>query len=151
MPFETSIPGVAHTIEQSVAPVFLVSGIGAMLAVMTSRLTRVVDRMHALERDDSLSDAAFKFEWQALARRARLIRWSIALCTSTALLICMVIAVLFIGSFLRFDTSEFVALAFAVAMLVLAVGLTLFLREVMAAISSMSAEPKRRQSKRAPE
>ena len=150
MPIDTSIPGVAHVIEQSVAPVFLVSGIGAMLAVMTSRLSRVVDRMHALERDDSVSDAAFTFEWHELARRARLIRWSIALCTSTALLICMVIAVLFIGSFLRFDTSEFGALAFAVAMIVLAAGLTLFLREVMAAISSMSTEPKSRASKRTP-
>lgn len=151
MPFDTSIVGVAHAISQSVAPVFLVSGIGAMLAVMTSRLSRVVDRMHAIERDDSLSDAAFTYEWRELARRGRLIRWSIALCTSTALLVCMVIAVLFIGSFLRFDTSEFVALAFALAMLVLAAGLTLFLREVMAAISSMSTEPKRRASRSAPD
>jgi len=143
MPFDTSLPGVAHAIQQSVAPVFLVSGIGAMLAVMTNRLSRIVDRMHDMEHDQSISATAFSSEWKQLARRAGWIRWSIALCTTTALLICMVIAVLFIGSFLNFDTSEFVALAFAAAMVVFAVGLTLFLREVMAAISSMSAEPRR--------
>ncbi len=144
MPFETTITGVTHAIQQSVAPVFLVSGIGAMLAVMTNRLARIVDRMRTMERDDDLADSVFAAEWQLLARRSRLIRWSIALCTTTALLVCSVIAVLFIGSFLQFDTSEFVALAFAVAMLIFAAGLTVFLREVTVAISSMSTEPKRR-------
>lgn len=144
MPFDTSIPSVAHAIQQSVAPVFLVSGIGAMLAVMTNRLSRIVDRMRAMERDGEHLDSAFIAEWQILARRSRLIRWSIALCTTTALLICTVIAVLFIGSFLQFDTSEFVALAFALAMLVFAAGLTVFLREVMAAISSMGTGPRQR-------
>jgi hypothetical protein len=143
MPFDTSLTGVAHAIQQSVAPVFLVSGIGAMLAVMTNRLARIVDRLRAMENAGDISNAAFMAEWRLLARRARLIRWSIVLCTATALLICTVIAVLFIGSFLQFDTSEFVALAFALAMIVFAVGLTLFLREVMAAVSSMSTEPKR--------
>lgn len=144
MPFDTSITGVAHAIEQAVAPVFLVSGIGAMLGVMTSRLSRVVDRMNALEKDGGLSEAEFAAEWSQLAQRARLIRWSIVLCTATALLICTVIAVLFIGSFLKFDTSEFVGIAFTVAMLVLAGGLTLFLREVLAAVASMSKTPRRR-------
>jgi len=78
MPFDTSIPGVSHAIQQSVAPVFLVSGIGAMLAVMTNRLARIVDRMRAIERDGEHWDSAGSAEWQLLARRARLIRWSVA-------------------------------------------------------------------------
>lgn len=150
MPFDTSITGVAHAIAQSVAPVFLVSGIGAMLAVMTNRLARIVDRLRALERDSENPDSDVSAEWQLLARRARLIRWSIVMCTATALLVCTVIAVLFIGSFLQFDTSEFVALAFAAAMLVFACGLTLFLREVTAAVSSMSTAPKRRRQAAGP-
>ena len=42
------ITAVAHVIQLAVAPVFLLSGIGAMLSVMTSRLGRVVDRARVL-------------------------------------------------------------------------------------------------------
>jgi Protein of unknown function (DUF2721) len=35
---------VAHTIQLAVAPVFLLSGIGAILVVMTNRLGRIIDR-----------------------------------------------------------------------------------------------------------
>lgn len=35
------ISPIAHVIQLSVAPVFLLSGIGAILAVMTSRLGRI--------------------------------------------------------------------------------------------------------------
>ena len=44
---------VAHVIQQSVAPVFLLSGVGAILSVLTNRLSRVIDRFRTLdERDD---------------------------------------------------------------------------------------------------
>ena len=45
----SQIAAVAHVIQLAVAPVFLLSGIGAMLVVMTNRLARVVDRARALE------------------------------------------------------------------------------------------------------
>jgi len=41
---ETAIATVGHAIQLSVAPVFLLSGIGAMLAVMTNRLARIGPR-----------------------------------------------------------------------------------------------------------
>jgi Protein of unknown function (DUF2721) len=47
---------VAHAIQLAVAPVFLLSGIGAILAVMTSRLGRIIDRAHVLE--DKLDSAS---------------------------------------------------------------------------------------------
>ena len=43
------ISAIAHVIQLSVAPVFLLSGIGAILAVMTSRLSRIIDRARVLE------------------------------------------------------------------------------------------------------
>jgi hypothetical protein len=46
---ETAIVAVGRAIQLSVAPVFLLSGIGAMLAVMTNRLARVVDRARGVE------------------------------------------------------------------------------------------------------
>jgi hypothetical protein len=51
---------VAHVIQLSVAPVFLLSGIGAMLAVMTNRLSRIIDRARVLEArlDEATPEAA---------------------------------------------------------------------------------------------
>ena len=41
---EFSDVAVAHAVQLAVAPVFLLTGIGAILAVMTNRLGRVIDR-----------------------------------------------------------------------------------------------------------
>lgn len=44
MPTELSITTVAHVIQLAVAPVFLLTGVGTILHVMTSRLSRIIDR-----------------------------------------------------------------------------------------------------------
>lgn len=46
---EFSDVAVAHAIELAVAPVFLLTGIGAILAIMINRLGRVIDRARVLE------------------------------------------------------------------------------------------------------
>ena len=43
-PSEQEVSLIVHAIQLAVAPVFLLTGLGAMLAVMTNRLSRVVDR-----------------------------------------------------------------------------------------------------------
>lgn len=135
------VAAIGQIIQLSVAPVFLISGIGAMLAVMTNRLARVVDRARVLEgqvleRGSQLSVVAD--ELSALAKRAKLISRSIALCTATALLICGVIAVLFLGSVFAIDVSKVIALLFVGAMLASFVGLLLFLWEIRIATHTLS-------------
>ena len=39
---------IASVIQMAVAPAFLLTGVGAILAVMTARLTRIVDRFRVL-------------------------------------------------------------------------------------------------------
>ena len=138
---DTGVTGVAHVIQLSVAPVFLLSGIGAMLSVMTSRLGRVVDRARVVEgevlRDGIHPKTVSLDELSTLSRRARFIGRSIALCTVTALLVCAVIAVLFIGAFVRLDTSATVALLFISAMTAFFLGLFMFLREILLATASL--------------
>ena len=115
---------------------FLLSGIGAMLSVMTSRLARVVDRARVLEaKAEGSADAgaSLREELGALARRSQLISRSITLCTITALLISAVIAVLFLGAFLTVDDSVVVACLFIAAMIAFIAGLVQFLREILLA------------------
>lgn len=134
---ETGVTAVAHVIQLAVAPVFLLSAIGAMLSVMTNRLARVVDRARALERELAQRtlppEESSIGELTTLSRRAWLINRAITLCTVTALLICSVIAVLFIGAFLTVDASRVVGALFVAAMFAFIVGLVMFLREIFLA------------------
>jgi hypothetical protein len=142
---DTGITAVAHVIQLAVAPVFLLSGIGAMLAVMTNRLARVIDRARLLEAQlpAKPGDAESIHEQLAtLSRRAKLVGRSITLCTITALLVCAVIAILFLGAFLRFDASVPVALLFVAAMLAFFTGLLSFLREIFLATASLRIGPR---------
>ena len=137
---ESPITTIAHVIQLSVAPVFLLTGIGAMLGVMTSRLARIVDRARVLESQktaDSASQGNASAELARLSRRAKLISASLGLCTLTALLVSAVIAILFLGAFLTFDAAVLVAMLFVAAMLAFIVALLFFLREVFIAISGL--------------
>ena len=117
---EFSDVAVAHVIQLAVAPVFLLSGIGAILAVMTSRLGRIIDRARELEQRLECAApelvATLHADLATLSQRSKLIYRAIALCTTTALLVCTVIAILFLSAFLRFDASVAVALSFIAAM-----------------------------------
>lgn len=137
---ESPIETIAHVIQLAVAPVFLLTGIGGMLSVMTNRLGRIVDRARVLEAvalRTALDRRTTHAELVCLSRRARLISVSISLCTLTALLVSSVIAILFLGSFVTFDASMVVALLFVTAMLAFIVALLFFLREVFVAIAGL--------------
>jgi hypothetical protein len=145
MPPDSPIAGVAHVIQLSVAPVFLLSGIGAMLAVMTQRLGRVIDRARTLEtrvHATAADEKAVHAQLATLSRRAKMVSRAITLCTTTALLVCAVIATLFLGASLRFDATIPVVVLFVVAMLTFFLGLLIFLREILLATASLRIGPK---------
>lgn len=128
-----SITTVAHVIQLSVGPVFLLTGIGAILAVLTNRLARVVDRFRALNNTQGDARTVHVKEMATLLSRARWIHWAISLCTVSALLICIVIAALFVGSVMNLDPSSTISMLFILAMLALISGLLCFLREIFLA------------------
>lgn len=145
MAAESAITALAHVIQLAVAPVFLLTGVGAILSVLINRLSRIIDRARVLE--DGLSQAmatarpGLHTELKTLALRARLIHWAISLCTTCALLICVVIAALFVSAYLAVNVSTAVSLLFIAAMLALIGGLVSFLREIRLAIRSVRIGP----------
>ena len=142
--FQT-VGAVAHVIQLSVAPVFLLTAIGTMLSVMTNRLGRVIDRARIQEAKLETATPGALVDLHThlgtLSRRADLIGHAIALCTTAAVLVCTVIALLFLGDYLRYDMSIPVALLFILAMLLLVLGLINFLREVFLAKGSLRIGP----------
>jgi len=129
---------VAQVIQQAVAPVFLLTGVGAILNVLSSRLGRVIDRFRVLEKVPESEQAAYGTEIANLLSRSRWIHWAISLCTVCALFVCIVIAGLFIGSEMGRDPSGMVAAFFIAAMLALTAALLCFLREISLATGSIN-------------
>src|SRR5688572_21571340 len=142
---EMAISPIAHVIQLAVAPVFLLTGIGAILAVMTSRLGRIIDRARVLEEklDRAAPDflAGLRADLGILSRRAQLIYRAITFCTTTALLICTVIAVLFLSASLHFNATTPVTILFVAAMATFFLGLVWFLREIYLATVNLRIGP----------
>lgn len=128
---------VAHVIQQAVAPVFLLTGVGAILGVLSTRLGRVIDHFRTLDKSSDEERIQHTAEMAILMQRSRWIHWAISLCTICALLVCIVIAALFIGSELGMDPSGTVAMLFIAAMLALTGGLLCFLREIALATGTI--------------
>jgi Protein of unknown function (DUF2721) len=137
MTLEPHIPSIASVIQLAIAPVFLLTAIGALLGVMVNRLSRAVDRARGLEeRLEGLQGESLQLahdELRVISRRARWVNRAITSCTTCALLVCLEIAALFAGAFFATDLSPIAGTLFVLAMVALTVGLLSFLREVFLA------------------
>ena len=140
------VVSIAHSIQFAVAPVFLLSGIGVLLGVLTSRLARVVDRARPLEERYAIAapaeaqDLEQRLRW--LRHRARLMNLAITLSTISALLVAVVVALLFGSAFVRFSLALPVAALFIAAMAALVGALVAFLLEVQIATRMLRIGPR---------
>jgi MFS family permease len=133
---------IAHLIQVALTPIFLISAIGVTLNVFTSRLARIVDRARAMEKDVSRPDYRpegrdLHAALEMMARRARLMNAAITLITLSALFIALVVVMLFVNAFLRWEQAVFIACMFILSMLSLAAALLAFLIEVRLATNSL--------------
>ncbi len=126
---------IAHIIQLAVAPVFLLAGIGTFMNVITARLGRVVDRARYLEEvltklPEETREKYMVTQLGVLDRRMVFAQRAIYFCTISALLVCVVVATLFIGTLVEKNVAAFVAVLFIAAMLSLVGGLAHFLAEI---------------------
>ena len=121
---------VSHVIQLAVAPVFLLTGVGAILSVLTGRLGRLVDRYRALTETQKPLLAKQARELEVLSVRADWVHWAITLCTVSALFVAIVIGALFVGAVADINPSRAVSILFIMAMTSLIIGLGCFLREI---------------------
>src|SRR5579871_1881969 len=132
---------IAHLIQVALTPIFLISAIGVTLNVLTSRLARIVDRARQMEERliGQPAGEAGKLHEQlrVMAGRARWINAAIALITVSALFIALVVVMLFVNAFLRWDLSAFIACMFILSMTAFAAALLSFLIEVRIATATL--------------
>ena len=138
---QLAVNDVAHAMQLALGPVFLLNGIGVMLAMLTSRLARIVDRARTMETRLPQADGEELREihrvLEVTRRRARLTNRAITLGTVAALLVAALVALLFMGTYLAFPIGPSIALLFVLCMAALVGSLWCFLVEVRVATASL--------------
>jgi hypothetical protein len=129
-----NVNDIPQAIQLALGPVFLLTGIAGMLNVMTGRLARIIDRGRRLTENPLPQGEPVReslaVELACLERRRHLASAAITSCTLAALLVCMVIATLFLEEMLDAPLKAVVGILFTGSTLTLVVGLAFFLREV---------------------
>nr|WP_315482014.1 DUF2721 domain-containing protein [uncultured Undibacterium sp.] len=133
---------IGQIIQLAIAPVFLLTGVGTNLTVLTNRLARIIDRSRALEEIVSTQGAEglspnMRIELDELYQRSHLINRAITLSSTCALLICLVIAALFLGDALDLHLDKVVAALFVSGVLALIGSFIYFLREIFVATKTL--------------
>lgn len=132
---------IPETIQQAIAPVFLLTGVGGFMNVIAGRLARVIDRARRLEPlvPDAKGEDRGRLieELRILEKRMGLATRAIYFCTACGLTVCLLIIMLFTEELLRYNLSRYVAATFIFAVLLLATGMVLFLRETRIAVASL--------------
>ena len=125
-----STPRVLQMLQFSLAPAFLLVGIGSTMNVMMARLTWVANRIERLEQrfeDRPEEPCADEIAW--LTRRRGIAQRAVMFSTAAAGLISVLIAALFVSAYIHFKIGTFVAVLWVATMALLITGLAFFFRE----------------------
>jgi hypothetical protein len=134
---DLSVSTVAEIVRLALAPVFLLSGIGAFLNVLASRLSRIVDRSREIEPRLLASRGTEHDRWIAdlkiLDRRMSLISCATGFSVTSAILTCLVVILLFAANLIRTRLGTEIAWLFIASMLAIGSGFAIFLIETTVA------------------
>lgn len=135
MPTLPAVSTIAQTIQLSLAPVFMLAAIGQLLNVLAGRLARVIDRARALElllerAGDEAHHGRLKWELRLLDRRMSIINAALFMSVLSAVMACLVIALLFVANLGKFHIGTWIALAFILSVSLLILCLAAFMIEV---------------------
>ena len=139
-----SLTDLITTLQLSIGPVILISGVGLILLSMTNRLGRVIDRSRLLSRElkgsSDTDRTRILAELRILSSRANLARTGIALAVLSALLASLLIINLFLGALLQMSIAAFIVTLFILCMLSLVFSLFLFLVDINLSLKALWLE-----------
>lgn len=137
-----STPRVQQVVQLSLAPAFLLSGIGAIMNVIMSRMIWIAKRVETIEdkmEDHRTPKQTRELGW--LMRRRRLMQGAIMFSTAAAVMISAVIMLLFISAYITAQIGTIIAGLWVLTMALLVTGLAFFLLETrLAAIGAVEKD-----------
>ncbi|WP_234033121.1 DUF2721 domain-containing protein [Erythrobacter rubeus] len=138
-----STPAVQQALQSSLAPAFLLVGIGSVMNVMMARLTWVAGRIERLEAQDEKDKGprhAAEVDW--LCKRRALARKAIMLSSAGAVIISIVIALLFVSTYISARIGTVIAVMWVLTIAFLISALFVFLRETQLAAGGPNRKDK---------
>src|SRR5215831_1696970 len=137
----TRLNELVPILQQAVAPVILISGVGLLLLSLTNRFGRAVDRSRQLIRERrELGEAdrrQLDDQVNVLYRRARLIQQAIILGASSVLFAAVLIITLFCIVWLKLELAWLIEVLFGACLLSLIVSLVLFIFEIHLSLKAL--------------
>lgn len=138
----TAHANITQLIQLAIAPVFLLTAVGTLIGVLTTFLTRTVERIRILEERQVNASAGVRSvatrEIEVLKHRLRLIFLALMMNVVCAVLVGLLIVAAFVAAFLNIDLAIVIALLFAAAMLAFIGGLLILLRGIFLAITRVT-------------
>lgn len=133
------------TLQMSVGPVILISGVGLILLSMTNRYGRLIDRSRILSgefhRVAGVEERAkIVAQLRILSRRARIVRAAIALGAISVLLVAVLVISLFLGALLDLRIAGAIVTLFALCLGCLIVSLLLFISDINLSLQALWLE-----------
>jgi len=129
-----STPGVVAAVASSLTPAFLLVGIGGIMNVMVTRLNWIAGRIERLEErmePDQSELGAREFAW--LCSRRQHARRAMMLASAAAVVISVVIALLFVSTYIEAKIGTLIAVLWVLTMGLLISALACLLQETRAA------------------
>jgi hypothetical protein len=135
-----SLTEIAHVIALATAPAFLLGCVVALMAMLISRMARVVDRAHVLEiMDDQDRGADLKALIPDLRRRAKLIHHALGFAILSGIVTALLVVLAFVGALLNLQLETPVATLFIVSLLFFVASLFSLALEVVIALGQLRA------------
>lgn len=139
-----SLADLVPTLQLSIGPVILISGIGLLLLSMTNRLGRVIDRSRTLIRDLRIAAeddrGNVRAQLEILSRRARIVRAAIALAALSVLLAALLVISLFVGALLQLPIVDLLVALFVLCLVSLIVSLAFFISDINLSLRALWLE-----------
>lgn len=137
-----STPDTLRALQLSLAPAFLLVGIGSIMNVMVARLNWIAGRIERLsEKTDELAHETASVEVVWLRQRRQIARRAIMFATAGAVVISVVIAVLFTSVYVKPAIGSVVAFLWVVTMGLVITALAHFLAETWLAARGPQKRP----------
>ena len=125
---------IAQGIQLSIAPVFMLAAVAAMINAVVGRLARIIDRGRKLENEiesgASRHPDRARTEMHILRKRARIVNLAIALLSLCALLLCLTAGALFVTEVQHVGASFLIPASFLGGLMSFIAAVSMFLVEV---------------------
>jgi len=143
---------IAQAMAASVAPVFLISGIGVLLSTMSIRYGRVIDRTRKLLREGNelytmQTGASFVIdELKILYQRAWMLRATLVITSLSSFCVVLTVFVLFADFLVGMNHPNIAAASFLTSLVFLIVGVLLYIHDFMVSLKTIRKDIKVRAS-----